>query len=196
MDHLGVDPVRPPRRGCSVVLYASKNQRQGAAKALVIRSGPARWPTAVRLSVFADVRSGGSDERSTGQSALSGRCGSCVRVDSWRLMRGGGRVGSRDEAGGFEDAGGGLLCCFVGDLRKDGGVGVGGEHDAGVPEHLLHTLQFHRGRQGEGGCAVAQVVQPDRRQPCLAISLLKVRVSRSGAIGSPLSPVKTYPLSR
>jgi hypothetical protein len=42
---------------------------------------------------------------------------------------------------------------------------------------------------------VAQVVQPDRGNTARTVSFLKVRVSRSGAIGSPFRQVNTYPLS-
>jgi len=34
-----------------------------------------------------------------------------------------------------------------------------------VAHHVLHHFQFHPGGQGEGGGAVAQVVEPDRGQP-------------------------------
>ena len=43
---------------------------------------------------------------------------------------------------------------------------VGGQHDAGVAEHLLHDPQVHaRAHLGQRGRAVPQVMQPDRRQP-------------------------------
>jgi hypothetical protein len=44
------------------------------------------------------------------------------------------------------------------------GVGVSGEHDAGVPEHRLHDLQVVARGQGQARRAVPQVVQPDQRQ--------------------------------
>jgi hypothetical protein len=44
---------------------------------------------------------------------------------------------------------------FVGD---DAGVGVGGQHDAGVPELLLDGLQVGTGGVREAGRAVPQVV--------------------------------------
>src|SRR4051794_17753069 len=56
-------------------------------------------------------------------------------------------IGAWDESSGFEDVGGGLLGSGMGDLREDGRVGVGGEDDAGVHEHLLHHLQLHPYRQ-------------------------------------------------
>ena len=78
-------------------------------------------------------------------------------------------------------------------VGQDRGVGVGGQHDAGVAEHVLHDVQVHPGGQGQRGRAVPKVVQPDRRQPGLARPARKVRVSRSGAIGSPFRPVNTIP---
>ncbi len=34
-----------------------------------------------------------------------------------------------------------------------------------MPQHVLDDLQVGSTRQGQGGCTVAQVVEPDRRQP-------------------------------
>ena len=56
----------------------------------------------------------------------------------------------------------------VGCFGQDAGVGVGGGDDAGVAEHLLDDHQVGAGCQGDGGGAVAQVVEPDRRQIQLA----------------------------
>jgi hypothetical protein len=53
---------------------------------------------------------------------------------------------------------------FVG---EDAGVGVGGQHDAGVPQLLLDDLQIGAGGVREAGRAVPQLVQPNRRQPGL-----------------------------
>jgi hypothetical protein len=50
-------------------------------------------------------------------------------------------------------------------LRHHGDVGVGGEHDAGVPELVLDDLQIGPRLQREAAGAVPQIVQPDRRQP-------------------------------
>lgn len=73
-------------------------------------------------------------------------------------LPGGSRLGVEHQArgalGGLERQGG-----------KHTGVGVGGEHDAGMPEHGLHGLEVIAGGQREGGGAVAQVVQPDRGKP-------------------------------
>lgn len=44
------------------------------------------------------------------------------------------------------------------------GVTVGGEHDAGVAEHRLYDFEVVAGGEGQAGRAVAQVMQPDRRQ--------------------------------
>jgi hypothetical protein len=78
-----------------------------------------------------------------------------------------GPSGARDEASGRDDERGDVLGGLAGDLEEDRGIGVGGQHDAGVAEHVLYDLQVHFGGQGEGGRAVPQVVQPDRRQPGL-----------------------------
>jgi hypothetical protein len=43
-------------------------------------------------------------------------------------------------------------------------AGVGGEHDAGVPEHVLDDFQVGAACQGEAGGAMAEVAQADRRQ--------------------------------
>jgi hypothetical protein len=84
----------------------------------------------------------------------------------WRARRGPvavslGRVAGR---GGQHEAGGGLGGLVV-QLEQDGRVGVGGEHDAGMPDQFLHGLEVGTGRVGQGGRAVAEVVQPHRRQP-------------------------------
>jgi len=54
------------------------------------------------------------------------------------------------------------------------GVGVGGEHDAGVPEHVLDDVQVGSGGQGEAGGAVPQVVQPDGWQATSVVELTEV----------------------
>jgi len=56
-----------------------------------------------------------------------------------------------------------VLGWFAGEVGQDRGVGVGGQHDAGMAEHVLHDFQVGSGRQRERGGAVPQVVQPDRR---------------------------------
>jgi hypothetical protein len=52
----------------------------------------------------------------------------------------------------------------MGDFGKDRGVSIGGEHDAGVPEHILDDFQVGSGGQGEAGGAVTEVVQAYGRQ--------------------------------
>jgi len=69
-----------------------------------------------------------------------------------------GRVARR---GGQHETGGGLGGLEV-QVEQDGRVGVGGERDAGVPEEFLHGLEVGAGGVGEGGGAVAQVVQRHR----------------------------------
>jgi hypothetical protein len=49
--------------------------------------------------------------------------------------------------------------------RQDGGVRVGGEHDAGVTELILDRLEVGAGGVGKAGRAVPEIMQPDRRQP-------------------------------
>ena len=66
--------------------------------------------------------------------------------------------------GGLEDEPGGGFGGLEVQVEQDAGVGVGGQHDAGVPELLLHGLQVGAGGVGQGRRAVAQVVQPHRRQ--------------------------------
>lgn len=66
---------------------------------------------------------------------------------------------------GVEHQLGGSVGATTLDLRQDAGVGVGGDHDAGVPEEILQGLQVGSGFVGEGRGAVAQVVQPHRGQP-------------------------------
>ena len=61
----------------------------------------------------------------------------------------------------------------AGDVGKDRGVGVGGKHDAGVPEHVLDDFQVDTHSEGEAG-AVAQVVQADRRQGAGVVELAEV----------------------
>jgi hypothetical protein len=49
--------------------------------------------------------------------------------------------------------------------HQDAGVRVGGQHDAGVTQLLLHRLQIGPGRTGESSRTMTQVMQPHRRQP-------------------------------
>lgn len=67
-------------------------------------------------------------------------------------------------AGGGEDQPRGGLGGVVGELGEHAGVGVGGEHDAGVTKHHLHGLEVVAGGEGQAGRAVAQAMQPDRGQ--------------------------------
>jgi hypothetical protein len=59
--------------------------------------------------------------------------------------------GREDQLGG--GVGAASLCA-----REDAGVGVGGDHDAGVPEQVLQGLQVGAGLVREGRGTVAQVV--------------------------------------
>jgi hypothetical protein len=61
-----------------------------------------------------------------------------------------GGCGQHEAAGGF---GGGEL-----QVAQDAGVGVGGEHDAAVPELVLDGLEVSAGAVGEAGGTVTQVV--------------------------------------
>jgi hypothetical protein len=63
-----------------------------------------------------------------------------------------------------ENESGDVLGALARDLRYDRDVGVGGEHDAGMPELFLHDFEVGSGLQGEAGRTVPQVVQPDGRQ--------------------------------
>ena len=66
-------------------------------------------------------------------------------------------------AGGCEDQLRGGLGGLVGELGQHAGVGVGGEHDAGVAEHRLHGVRREAlrcipgaaGRNSEGGSWIA-----------------------------------------
>jgi len=63
-----------------------------------------------------------------------------------------------------------------------------------MTQHVLHHPQVHPGGQGQRGRAMAQVMRRTGGSPAWAASFLNIRVSRSGAIGSPLRLVNTYPL--
>lgn len=99
-------------------------------------------------------------------------------------------AGSGDGVSGLDDQGGGVFGCLAGDLWQDGDVGVGGQDDAAVAELILDGFEFGAG--GQTGLAA-----PWRRcrrmdgSPAASQSWRKWRVSRSGAIGSPLRVVKT-----
>ena len=79
-----------------------------------------------------------------------------------------GAEGTGGRAGGCEDQARGGLGGVVGEVGQHAGVGVGGEHDAGVAQHRLYGFEVVGGGEGQAGRAVAQVVQPDRRQVGLA----------------------------
>ena len=72
--------------------------------------------------------------------------------------------GTGGSAGGGEDQPCGGFGGVVGEVGEHAGVGVGGEHDAGVAEHRLYGFEVVAGGQGQAGRAVAQVMQPDRGQ--------------------------------
>jgi hypothetical protein len=63
-------------------------------------------------------------------------------------------AGSGDEVARLDDQGGGVFGCLAGDVGQDRDVGVGGQHDAGVPELVLDGLQFRaRGQPGREQCS-------------------------------------------
>lgn len=68
----------------------------------------------------------------------------------------------------------------MGEVGEHAGVGVGGEHDAGVAEHRLHNFEVIVGGQGQAGRAVAQVMQPDRRQGGVADQAVERRTEPIG----------------
>ena len=73
----------------------------------------------------------------------------------------------------------------MGGLRQDTDIRIGRGDDAGVTEHLLDDLQVRTGGQGQGGGAVAQVVQADRRQaelPDQGVDLLSPAETRLRAL--------------
>ncbi len=111
----------------------------------------------------------------------------------WSLIAGWGRDGNaasgRRRPG---DQSHGHLGRLPGDLGQHAGGGVGGDRDGGVTEHLRHHVEVRTAGQCEGRCAVAQVVQPDRRQ----VGLLKQagerpRTCASAASGSELARDRT-----
>ncbi len=87
-------------------------------------------------------------------------------------------LSARDLAARRDDEGGDVLGGFAGHLGQHGGIGVGSQHDAGVPEHGLDDLQVGARGECEAGRAMPQIMQADRRQ-----------ARGLGAIGSPFRPV-------
>jgi hypothetical protein len=71
-------------------------------------------------------------------------------------------TGAGHQAARPDDQHGHLLRRAMRDGGQDGGVGVGGQHDARVAQHLLHHPQVHPGVQSECGRAVPEVMQPDK----------------------------------
>jgi hypothetical protein len=65
--------------------------------------------------------------------------------------------------GGEDESGGGVGAAAL-NGREHAGVGICGDHDAGVPEQILNGLQIRAGLMRQGGGAVPKVVQPDRGQ--------------------------------
>lgn len=47
------------------------------------------------------------------------------------------------------------------EVEPDVGVGGGGDADVGVIQQFLDHDEFHSSLQEEGGCRVAEVVEPD-----------------------------------
>jgi hypothetical protein len=50
---------------------------------------------------------------------------------------------------------------FPGEFGQDVRIGVRGDRDGGVTEQVLHDFEVGAGGEGEGGSAVAQVMEPD-----------------------------------
>src|SRR4051794_6524109 len=67
-------------------------------------------------------------------------------------------------AGPARDHLGGLLGGLFGQPRRHAGVGVAGEGAGGVAQEILDDFDIDVCLEGSGGCAVAQIVKPDRRQ--------------------------------
>lgn len=73
------------------------------------------------------------------------------------------RRGTGGGAGGGEDQTGGGFGGVVDEVGQHAGVGVGGEHDAGMVEHCLHGLEVVAGGRGQAGVAdraVEQLAEP------------------------------------
>jgi hypothetical protein len=67
------------------------------------------------------------------------------------------------------------------------GVGVGGQRDRGMPQLILNHFQVRARGQRQGGRAVPQVMQPDRRQARLCGELAE---SAGQPVGGHRSPVE------
>lgn len=79
------------------------------------------------------------------------------------------------------------------DLRHDGEVGVSGESDARVAQHVLDDFQVGAGLEGEAANSVPESYKRTGGSPLSATSLVKVRVRVSSVIGRPRSVANTYP---
>jgi len=97
---------------------------------------------------------------------------------------------TRDEAACGDDQAGDVLGHFAGNLLQDRCAGAGGEHDAGVPEHVLDDFQVGSGSQSKAGGAVAEVVQADRRHAAGLVELAKVTREPVRSHGVPVGPGK------
>ena len=68
-------------------------------------------------------------------------------------------LGARNHAACRDDERGGVFGGPIGHLGRHRGVGVDGEHDAGMAEHVLDDLEVRARSQSEGGGAVPQIMQ-------------------------------------
>jgi len=91
---------------------------------------------------------------------------------------------------GEQEPGGGVGRVVLGG-REDDGVGIGGEHDAGVQELVLDGLEVGASGLGEAGGAVAQIVEADRRSPARLASFRNRWVTEFGRSAVPSRRVNT-----
>jgi hypothetical protein len=151
---------------------------------------------AVRSHVNADRRGClAGDGRSAGRDDFVTRTAGPVCGVSFVSPGAAGGALAGDHVASSEHQRGDLFGCRVRDVGQDRGVGVGGQHDAGMAEHLLHGPQVHARSQRQRGRAMPQVVQPDRRQPGLRGQGLEGADQPVGSTGQPLRPATTQPLS-
>ena len=68
-------------------------------------------------------------------------------------------AGARHQSSFPDDQGRDFLRRSVSDRRQHRGIRVGGQHDAGMTQHLLHDPQIHARSQGQGGRAKPQVMR-------------------------------------
>jgi|ERR1700722_20993 len=83
----------------------------------------------------------------------------------------------------------------AGGFRQHAGVSVDGQGDDGVAELVLHDLEVGSRGQGEGGGAVPQSVQGDRRQPGGGDQLREKAGHPVRPERGPVTVVNAYPAS-